>query len=304
MHPHAYSINLMDVRNLAWIDCMREKLMAAVVACFVPLTVLACTAEDGIPDYNCDGKVVVSVIGDSLAYGFGDTVNGNQGGYVLRTSRKFPEIKFHNLGVQGLKTFQLLSKLRRVFKDDSDIEYREDLLESDVVILDLGRNDRWLFGEPAATYRNLKRAASNIVGEVLKRADSAPLVVKAVLMLPNRGSQGPWVKALNELILNSNSLNYPADLRFDLVSKRLLSSDQIHPTPAGYVKLAQTLVSYLKKPLTSKIKKLRVDTDSDKVPDYFETNRYGTDPQSADTDGDGVGDGDELFLHFTDPLAP
>ena len=30
----------------------------------------------------------------------------------------------------------------------------------------------------------------------------------------------------------------------------------------------------------------------------------GTDPALADTDGDGLGDGDEVLVHNTDPLLP
>jgi lysophospholipase L1-like esterase len=68
-------------------------------------------------------------------------------------------------------------------------------------------------------------------------------------MLPNRGSQGPWVKSLNDLLVGSDSLTAPADLRFDKVSKRLLLPDQLHPSPRGYSALSKTLVQYLQKVL-------------------------------------------------------
>jgi hypothetical protein len=45
------------------------------------------------------------------------------------------------------------------------------------------------------------------------------------------------------------------------------------------------------------------DTDADGVADGDELNIYGTDPLAADTDGDGVLDGEELFGIFTDPLV-
>ena len=44
------------------------------------------------------------------------------------------------------------------------------------------------------------------------------------------------------------------------------------------------------------------DTDGDGVADGDETPRYGTDPLLGDTDGDGLGDGVELFGVGTDPL--
>ena len=45
------------------------------------------------------------------------------------------------------------------------------------------------------------------------------------------------------------------------------------------------------------------DTDADGVADGDEPNIYGTDPTLYDTDGDGLSDGEELFGIFTDPLV-
>lgn len=45
------------------------------------------------------------------------------------------------------------------------------------------------------------------------------------------------------------------------------------------------------------------DSDGDGVADGDELNIYGTDPVAWDTDGDGVADGEELFGSQTDPLA-
>ena len=43
------------------------------------------------------------------------------------------------------------------------------------------------------------------------------------------------------------------------------------------------------------------DSDLDHVPDVIE-DEIGTDPNRADTDGDGRTDGDELLIDGTDPL--
>jgi lysophospholipase L1-like esterase len=282
--------------------------MKKCLACFIAILALsanafACPSKNGITDYNCDGKVVISVIGDSIAYGIGDSANAQKGGYVLRTSKQLSNIQVNNLGVPGLRSQQLLQTLKKVFKVSSDSEWKDSLRESDIVVLDLGRNDRWLFGFPGATYRNLKKAATQIKNKVTELEGFPPLVVISVLMLPNRGSQGPWVKELNDIILKNSTLELPSDLRFDLVSKRLLSEDQIHPTSAGYKKLTATFVKYLTKALPPRMKKLRPDTDIDGLPDIFETNKYSTDPAVADTDGDLKIDGDEVFVYKTDPLV-
>ena len=262
----------------------------------------ACPTVGKLADFNCDGQARVVVVGDSLGFGFGDTKNGNRGGYVLRATRKLPGILITNLSVAGLRTRELLRNLDATFRQPDGSEEKEALREADVVVLDVGRNDRWLFGTPLAAYRNLKKAAALIRRKTARDGGSA-LVVQSVLMLPNRGAQGPWVKELNALILKGNTLASPADLRFDLVSKRLLSSDQIHPTSKGYDALSKVFVTYLTKSILAKVKRLRPDGDKDGVFDLFEPNRFGTDPNVNDSDGDGFSDGDELFILNSNPLG-
>ena len=243
------------------------------------------------------------MLGDSVAYGFGDSRYNNNGGYALRLAKKLKFATVTNLAEPGLRSFELVAALRSGFKNTEQNAMVITLRSADIVILDLGRNDRWLFGEPKATYANLKTARSLIVRNVQKLEKSAPLVVIATMMLPNRGSQGPWMKALNSLILAGNTLKYPSDLRFDLVSKRLLCADQIHPTSLGYDALARTLYDYIKKVLPRRMLKLRPDNDKDGVFDLFETIRYGTNPELLDTDQDGKSDGQEIFVSHTDPLV-
>jgi lysophospholipase L1-like esterase len=229
-----------------------------------------CPDRNRIPDFNCDGSVQVLVLGDSLVSGFGDTVNDNSGGYVQRAQRKLREIGFMNRGVAGQRTFELIKDARDAFNGVNP-PLRSAIESADIVVVDLGRNDRWLFGEPISTYRNLKRIRKIITQNVKKTFGYGPLVVNAVLMLPNRGSQGPWVKELNEYILRGNSLSTPSDLRFDLVSKRLLGFDQVHPTSEGYSALAKVFVQYLTKVLPERMRKLRPDADGNGVPDLLES---------------------------------
>ena len=261
----------------------------------------ACPDIAGIPDYNCDGSLKITIMGDSIAYGFGDTQNKNRGGYALRLAKKIPAAQVTNLGKPGMRSFELMAHLKDIFKTKKFESRRTALLESDIVILDIGRNDRWLFGEPITTYKNLLVSAKRIRDEVKKVEGTSPLVVIAAMMLPNRGSQGPWVKALNSLIVAGSTTANPANLRFDLVSKRLLSYDQIHPTSAGYEALTRTLVAYLRSTLTKYMRVLRPDTDADGIPDIIETTRTGTDPSLYDTDGDGLSDGFEVYVNNTNP---
>lgn len=253
----------------------------------------ACPDISSLTDFNCDAKATVVVIGDSLVYGIGDTQNENEGGYVLRTQERFPQAQVVGYGVPGLRTLTMLKTVRRALAAPATSELGKDLLAADLVVLDLGRNDRWNFGLPAATLRNLNRARSMIEAGVRSNTGVAPLVVTAVLMYPNRGSQGPWVKELNELIIRSHSDERPADLRFDLVSKRLLSPDNIHPTSKGYAAMGRVFIDYLRREYNRYALLQRADQDSDGLFDIFERSRFGTDPMNPDTDGDGIRDGDD-----------
>jgi lysophospholipase L1-like esterase len=220
-------------------------IVPALIAVLSTKEVAACPDVGRLPDYNCDGSAVITVLGDSLVYGFGDTRNDNKGGYVLRAQEKFLEATLVNQGVLGLRTQQMLSKIRKAFASYQTDPLAQSLLTADMVVLDVGRNDRWLMGLPSAALRNIKRARELITNQATTLGYQAPLVVTAVLMYPNRGSQGPWVKELDELIIKSGTADYPADLRFDRVSKRLLSSDAVHPTSKGYDSMALIFNKYL-----------------------------------------------------------
>ncbi len=273
-----------------------SSLLATLGVC---TTVHACPPVGRLPDFNCDGEAVVAVIGDSLVYGVGDTAHNNSGGYILRAQEKFPEATFLNFGVPGLRTAPLLKNLKKAFASPSTSQLAQGLSRADLVIFDVGRNDRWLFGLPATTLRNIKRARSLVESGVVAQTGFSPLIVTAVMMLPNRGSQGPWVNALNTLIAKASTFLFPADLRFDKVSKRLLSLDRIHPTSKGYAALTTVLTRYLLDTYPLHVTDLRPDEDTDGLYDAFEPSRYGTDPANADSDGDGVKDGDD-----SDPVNP
>ena len=273
---------------------MCRSLLVLVTAWLLATTdAAACPKVGGLPDFNCDGEIQIVVIGDSLVSGFGDTANNNKGGYVLRTQNSLPRAAVKNFGVPGLNTVQLLLNLSKAFRGTSYMSLAAALVDADLVVLDIGRNDRWFFGLPLQTFRRIKRAESLIKREVTERTGYAPLVVTAVLMLPNRGGQAPWVVELNAFIERSNSEESPADLRFDEVSKRLLSSDQIHPTPLGYKALAAVFTTYIKKTYPAHVRVLRPDADGDGLYDSFEPSVFGTDPNDPDSDDDGLLDGED-----------
>lgn len=206
-----------------------------------------CSSESGLPDLNCDGSTKVVALGDSLVTGVGDKKLRGNGGYVVRAQNRLPMVTLIGHGQAGLRTGPLLKRLRASFAGTAYQEIARDLLDADFISIDIGRNDRWLFGPPQKAFRNLERIRTLIKQQVHDQAGFTPVITLSVLLLPNRGSQAPWVKELNSHIMLSHSTNKPADLRFDKVSKRLLSSDNLHPTSKGYIALSKVYTRYITK---------------------------------------------------------
>jgi lysophospholipase L1-like esterase len=243
-------------------------------------------------DLNGDCEVVGVVVGDSFSGGVGDTPD--DGGFVLRAARSLPRIELIRMGFPGLETLDLLEKIEKELKSNSVTPFKRALERADFVVLDLGRNDRWNFGEPEESARNMWRIQKALRKKIFQLNGVPPVIITSILMLPNRGSQGPWVAKFNQIVASHNSSRFPADLRFDLVSKRLIGSDQLHPSPEGHAALAVTLANYLRKTLPSYLNAALVDEDQDWLNDKIELDNWGTDPNIFDTDGNGVGDGIEV----------
>lgn len=252
----------------------------------------ACPKRAGLPDLNCDGAARVAVVGDSVVYGRGDLAHGDQGGYVLRTAQRFSKATFYNHGVPGKEAGLLVRDLTSAFDGSGDVTFANNLKASDVVFLDIGRNDWWTKATPLATWRNLKRCREIIQAKVLAATGHTPLVVTAQMVLANRTGQGVWVKELNTIIGQKGTALAPSDLRFDLVSKRLLL-DAVHPSSAGYDAAAKIFINYLRVLYPQHAAVFRKDIDQDGLYDEFEVEKFGTDPSDPDTDDDGLLDGND-----------
>jgi len=259
---------------------------------FCSSAAFSCPRVAGLPDVNCDGSAKIAVLGDSVVYGTGDTINGGKGGYVQRISKSFPRATFFNLGAPGSQVRRQIISVEESFAGKRDSSLATTLASADVVILDLGRNDWWKFGPAIATWRDLKRLRKVIQSKVFRVTGHKPFVVTAQLMGANRAEQAAWVIELNKHIAAHNSPSAPTDLRFNVVNKRLLI-DHVHPSPVGYDEIAKILRLYLRIILPKRIALFRPDTDRDGLYDEFEESKFGTSPNDPDTDDDGLFDGED-----------
>lgn len=269
-------------------------LALALSLSFVPTHAHACPSVANVPDINCDGAARIAIVGDSVVYGVGDTINGGKGGYVLRVAKKFPDATFDNLGTPGEEARRVIGVIEDSFAGTGDATFASSLTQADVVILDIGRNDWWKFRPANGTWRNIKRVREIIQNEVNKVVGHKPLVVTAQIMGANRTGQGTWVTQLNALIAASSKPTAPADLKFNSVSKKLLI-DRVHPGPLGYEQLAKVLSQYLTSTLPKHVAVFRQDADNDGLYDEYEAEKFGTSPLDPDSDDDGILDGEETI---------
>jgi len=267
-------------------------LLTVYVALFVAPSAHSCPWIGGLPDFNCDGEIIISVLGDSLVYGTLDTENDGKGGYVLRTQRSFQKATFNNFGFPGITTYGLAAKINRAFGRPKPNKLGAQLIKSDLIVLDVGRNDDWSMS-PSQTASTLKRLRRHIEDEIKKSNHMRPLVVTAVLMITKTAKKGSWINDLDKLITSSNSKYAPSDLRFDSVPSQLCGTDRIHPTSKGYERLARVFRRYLRTSYPQHVQDLRRDRDTDGLYDGFERTRFGTNPLNPDTDGDGLVDGED-----------
>lgn len=223
-----------------------------------------CPGRYGIPDLSCDKGVQIVIVGDSIVSGVGDERFGNSGGgYVTRIKQLLPRVTFSGFGTPGQSSEQLYKKVKSSIAQSSPTEtLGKALVDADVIILDIGRNDWFEFfrlDDPPSlpTYTRLRRLQSHLRTRLTVLTGRTPLVILSQLLLPNRGGQGPWVQEINERLSQTSTPYLPANLPFDTVSKRLYNSDRLHPTAAGYDEVAAVLRTYLTQTVPQMWEKIR-----------------------------------------------
>lgn len=282
-------------------------LLIFLLSCTVAGELHACPeiGSPGFVDYNCDGNFRVTLTGDSIVKGVGDSRNGNRGGYVKRLNLRFggpgTNIRFLNLGVPGITSARLLRELKQNINNPAARITRRRTSAVDLVIVDVGRNDFFQEQPASFTVRNIRRVVKTLRREIGKQGIE-PYIVVTTLIPTRRGFQQPFVDEINRQLLEFRSKGLPTYLRLDRLDTRFISSDNLHPSSRGYDQISNMISEFIQKKVKSKLLARRPDSDFDNVYDFAERTLFGTSPHLADTDGDGFDDGQELFELFSDPL--
>lgn len=261
----------------------------------------ACPLIGGIIDYNCDGKLKLAFVGDSVVKGVDDSYDGDAG-YVLRIGQSIKKAKVSNLGVPGITTLRLFTALKQKLSSPKESITKSKLLDADYVFIDVGRNDFFEEDNAPLAVRNIRRMIRLIRLYIGDDVETPPFVTAALLTPTPRETQQPFIDQINALLAQQDSVNLRVGMHFNTMPVDLINDGGIHPTPEGYDYMAAVAEHYIRTTLQDLVKTRAKDTDKDGVYDYFETRRYHTDPKVADTDGDGFSDGVEIFKAKTDPL--
>lgn len=273
-----------------------------LIVCTISRSSSACPLVNKLIDFNCDGEHRVSVIGDSIVFGTGDERNQGQGGYVLRLQSAFPDSTVNGFGYPGITTNRLLAYYKNLFAKEPCGKEITQLGKSDIIIIDIGRNDYFNRNSSTLTANTIKRLTLYLSTELEKRYGTAPLFVSTILPLTRREIDLGFIKQVNMVLLRIRGKSFPAFLKFDTLSPALLGTDGLHPTSAGYDVLAGIAKKYIAGPAQTRSKSLRKDADKDSVYDIFEKLKFKTSPKKSDSDEDGLEDGAEIFTHKTDPI--
>lgn len=237
-------------------------------------SVLACPDIDNLTDRNCDQKLIVVAFGDSITRG----VRDEDGlGYPARLKLIHPNIKVVNFGNPGERTDKGKVRVTKTVPYVPDADY--------AIFLE-GVND---YFEKDKAYSKTKDHLLYMLK--VSRETGIQSFLGNLTDIKRTTTQVQWVNGVNSAIRPYKSID------FHSLGKSIISYDKLHPNGSGY----QTMASLVSSKLTAiSLENKPEDLDHDGIYDFAEQ-KFGSSVNVADTDGDGILDGAEIFTYHSNP---
>ena len=251
---------------------LRHLIFSVLVLALSERAALACPDINGLLDINCDGQVRIVCFGDSITYGTADSTGL---GYPGNLKQLHPGVVVLNVGDPGEKTPQGKVRAAQIFAQENHADF--------IVILE-GVNDYWLF-------YSANNTKNNLINMINSGNNTDAVVLLAKLTQVKRAFQQPWVNSVNSAISGLTQVDF-----FSL-GQGIISSDLLHPDAEGYSEMADFLSAIL---IQQTELNRPADLDQDGIYDFAEPS-FNTSAALADTDGDGLLDGQEVFVYHSDP---
>lgn len=209
-----------------------KHIKAFLLLLLVTATAQACPSINGIEDRNCDGKLKIVIIGDSVVYGWIGVSTPSEYHSYPDYVRDVTGAEVVSFGIPGI-TAQGLSDA---------ITGRTDFNEADYGIIDVGRNGVYAGDSVSATAYDIRRLSAK-----LKTLVGPDAFITASFMLKSlRPEVQEFNTALNRRLVNMRSDNFNVLVRYNQLPTSVLSGDNLHPSYEGNVVIGQKLIDTLR----------------------------------------------------------
>jgi lysophospholipase L1-like esterase len=210
-------------------------------------------ASNGGKAFNDSKTVKILILGDSIAKGSGDETARGIGGYLPDNLKNYTskDIIVNNLGIDGLKSAELLGQLKEGSLDS-------EMISSDLILISIGGNDlreiQRLSGiNREKAFKEKQDAYIEELKEITKKirgTNKDAFLIFVGLYNPygdeNANDEAQLVNKWNystQLIFadDAKAAFIPTYDMFKLNINRFIAADRLHPNSAGYQMIANLI---------------------------------------------------------------
>lgn len=198
----------------------------------VSVTAHACPRINNIKDRNCDGRIKIVVIGDSIVFGWGASVNSGE-------YRNYPDYVRDALGVEVV-AFGIPGITAQGLNDA--ITGRTDFNGADYGIVDVGRNGVYAGDSVSATAYDVRRLTLKLKSMM----GGSSYATASILLKSLRPEVQEFNSDLNRKLVSMRSDNFNVVMRFNTLPTSVLTGDNLHLSYEGMVVVGDKVIDTLR----------------------------------------------------------